>query len=66
MLVLTRKVDEAIRIGEGLDAIEVTVVRIDGNKVRLGISAPGTLRISRFQQGESRERTSDEQPGDQL
>lgn len=38
MLVLARKCNEAIRIGE---TIEVRIVDIDRNKVRLGIEAPG-------------------------
>lgn len=41
MLVLSRKMDEKIILHvEGLDApIELTVVRIDRNKVRIGIAA---------------------------
>ena len=37
MLVLSRQIDETIMIG---DDIEVTVVDIRGDKVRLGITAP--------------------------
>jgi len=37
MLVLTRSLDESILIG---DDITVTVVRIDGSSVRIGIEAP--------------------------
>lgn len=37
MLVLTRKEDETIHIGEN---IVITIVRIDGNKVRVGVEAP--------------------------
>jgi carbon storage regulator len=44
MLVLTRKVGEEILIG---DQINVKVIEISGNKVRLGIDAPATLRIYR-------------------
>ncbi len=44
MLVLSRKVGERIQIG---DAITVTVVRIGGNNVRLGIEAPDGTRIAR-------------------
>jgi carbon storage regulator len=44
MLVLTRKLHEAILIGNG---IKVTVTAIDGNKVRIGISAPPNVRIDR-------------------
>ena len=49
MLVLTRKAGEKIRIGEGLDAIEITVVGVRGNRARIGVDAPGILRISRPQ-----------------
>lgn len=44
MLVLTRKVGEEILIG---DQINIKVIEISGNKVRLGIDAPATLRIYR-------------------
>lgn len=44
MLVLTRKVGQQIRIGEG---IVVTVVRIQGDKVRIGIEAPADVSIHR-------------------
>ena len=44
MLVLSRKVGETIVIGEN---IEVTVVEIQGNKVRLGIKAPRTIPVAR-------------------
>lgn len=51
MLVLTRKADEAISIG---DSISVKVLEIRGNKVRLGIEAPSDVRIER---GELRDRS---------
>ena len=44
MLVLSRKKDEAIVIG---DSIRVTVVDIQGDKVRLGIEAPRELAVYR-------------------
>ena len=44
MLVLSRKVDQQIMIG---DDIQLTVVRLDGNRVRIGISAPRDVRILR-------------------
>ena len=44
MLVLSRKVGERIWIG---DSISVTVVRITGGGVRLGIEAPSELSVVR-------------------
>ena len=44
MLVLTRKLMEKIQIG---DEICVTVVRIEGGQVRLGIDAPRSVSIVR-------------------
>lgn len=44
MLVLSRQRDETIVIG---DNIEVTVVDIRGDKVRLGINAPKTVSVHR-------------------
>lgn len=44
MLVLTRKSTEAIRIG---DNIEISVIAIDGDQVKLGISAPKSVEIHR-------------------
>ena len=44
MLVLSRKLDETIMIG---DDIEITVVDIRGEKVRLGITAPADVAVHR-------------------
>ncbi len=44
MLVLSRKLDDTIIIG---DQIEVKVVSIRGGVVRLGISAPESVKILR-------------------
>lgn len=44
MLVLSRKIDERILIG---DDIEITVLKIKGNTVRLGIKADGKYKIVR-------------------
>ncbi len=44
MLVLTRKLMEKLVIG---DNICITVVRIEGGQVRLGIDAPSDVRIIR-------------------
>ena len=44
MLVLSRKVGERIRIGDG---VVVTVVRVTGGGVRLGIEAPAEMPVVR-------------------
>ena len=44
MLVLSRKVNERIRVG---DEITITVVRLGPGSVRLGIDAPGHMAIVR-------------------
>lgn len=44
MLVLSRKESERIRLG---DSIIITVVRVSGDKVRLGIDAPPNVLVLR-------------------
>ena len=44
MLVLSRRESERIRLG---DSIVVTVVRVIGDKVRLGIEAPADVLVLR-------------------
>jgi carbon storage regulator len=44
MLVLSRKPGEALRIG---DEVEITVVEVKGDMVRLGIQAPRTVQVWR-------------------
>ncbi len=44
MLVLSRKKNESVLIG---DSVKVTVVEIRGDKVRLGFEAPGEVRVHR-------------------
>ena len=60
MLVLSRKVNERIQIGEN---ITITVVRLSTGSVRIGIEAPGHMTIlrdelhsaDRFEEPKSRE-----------
>jgi carbon storage regulator len=44
MLVLSRKQSQRIRLG---DSIVITVVRVAGDKVRLGIEAPRDMLVLR-------------------
>ena len=44
MLVLSRQRDETIMIG---DDVEITIVDIRGDKVRLGITAPRHIQVHR-------------------
>ena len=44
MLVLTRKLQQKIKIG---DAITVTILRVKGQTVRVGIEAPREVRVVR-------------------
>jgi carbon storage regulator len=44
MLVLSRQRNESIMIG---DDVEITIVDVRGDKVRLGITAPKTISVHR-------------------
>jgi carbon storage regulator len=53
MLVLSRQRDESIIIG---DKVVITIVDIRGDKVRLGIEAPGEVSVHRQEVYESIQR----------
>jgi carbon storage regulator len=53
MLVLTRKVGERIQLG---DNITVTLVKINGSVVRLGIEAPPEMVVVRQELAEAKNR----------
>ena len=44
MLILTRKKGESVKIGE---KIEIFITEVKGDKVRIGISAPENMKITR-------------------
>lgn len=56
MLVLSRKTGESIVIGDGASKIVVDVVRVQGDRVTLGITAPPSVDIAR---SELRERSNE-------
>lgn len=53
MLVLSRRENERIRLG---DSIVVTVVRVGGDRVRLGIDAPANVLVLRDELGSPEDR----------
>ena len=44
MLVLTRRLNQSIKIG---DEIEITVIEVRGDQVRLGVTAPRDVSVHR-------------------
>lgn len=60
MLVLSRKKDEKIIIG---DHITIMVIEIRGDKVRLGIEAPKDITVHRQEVYEAIKREHDQQSG---
>jgi carbon storage regulator len=63
MLILTRRINETLNIG---DDVQVTVLGIKGNQVRIGINAPRDVPVHReeiYQRIKREERGDDE--GDQ-
>jgi carbon storage regulator len=47
MLVLTRKKNEKIVIGEGENQVTITVVDIRGDKIRIGVEAEKRVPVHR-------------------
>jgi len=60
MLVLSRKKDEKIVIG---DQISIMVIEIRGDKVRLGIDAPKEITVHRQEVYEAIKKEQDEASG---
>jgi carbon storage regulator len=46
MLILSRRKDESIIID---DRIEVSIVEIKGDQVKLGVKAPGQVKVYRYE-----------------
>jgi len=49
MLVLSRRKDTSIMVGED---VEIKVLDIQGNKVRLGVTAPTTIKVQQQKMNE--------------
>jgi carbon storage regulator CsrA len=47
LLVLSRKHNQKIALQTATEVIELTIVRIDHNKVRIGIEAPESVTVLR-------------------
>ena len=58
MLVLTRKTQQSIQIGEN---ITITVLRVKGRSVRIGIEAPNEVKVLRAElpKGSTQRATAD-------
>ena len=61
MLILTRRVGETLMIG---DNVSVTVLRVKGNQVRLGVNAPKDVSVHREEIFERIQNEVDESPGE--
>ncbi|MGN0728782.1 carbon storage regulator CsrA [Treponema sp.] len=44
MLILSRKIDQRIRIG---DDIVLTIIDVKGDQVKIGVEAPGNVKVYR-------------------
>jgi carbon storage regulator len=62
MLVLSRQKDESIMIG---DDVEIIIVDVRGDKVRLGITAPKSIPVHRKEVYESIQREKAAKQGKQ-
>ena len=44
MLILSRKTNQKIRVG---DSIEITVIEVRGDQVKIGVEAPRSVKVFR-------------------
>lgn len=56
MLILTRRAGETLMIG---DDVQVTVIAVSGNQVRLGVKAPKDVIVDREEIHERRRREAE-------
>lgn len=62
MLVLSRKKNESFLVGEN---IVVTVLRIEGDKIKLGIDAPADVEVDRYEVRQAKQREKGKLNGQQ-
>jgi carbon storage regulator len=55
MLILTRRVNESLLIG---DNVTVTILGVKGNQVRIGVAAPRDVSVQREELATKNEETS--------
>ena len=60
MLVLSRKQGESVRIG---DQVVLTILQIHGNRIQVGIEAPGSVAILRSELASPATLTAGRSPG---
>lgn len=60
MLILTRRIGESIQVGQ---EIEISVLEVRGNQVRLGISAPPDVLVLRSELVDPAREGDSPQPG---
>ena len=63
MLILTRRVGETVMIG---DEVAVTVLRVKGNQVRLGVNAPKSISVQREEIFQRIKREQGAQPAEEV
>lgn len=56
MLILSRKIGEALTVG---DDVEIKIIEVSGDKVKIGISAPSDVKILRSELRQTMESNKD-------
>ena len=58
MLVLSRKKNESFLVG---DNVIVTVLKIEGDKIKLGIDAPANVEVDRYEVRQAKQRNNNKE-----